>query len=382
MCERVNDPRRSVGSRVPSPDFRAPTPEFESRVPSPESTAFARTNRARFGEASPELVACNVARQVEAGESRNSVTEAPLIVIKIGGSVLTGAPAYRRAAQFISDRLREQPDSRLVVVVSAEQGATDALLSTAREFAMQPDRETLDLLWSTGELRSVALLVLALQALGLRATALNVHQTGLIHDPSSDPQCGTALRSLRLRSLLATNDVIVAPGFLARGAGDRIVSLGRGGSDLSAVLLAAGLRASRCELIKDVPGYFAADPGRNPTAAHMSHIDFEMALAMADDGCELVQREALVTARERAMVIVVRSIGDGRFTIVQSGTRDSGLRTRKTPLPNSEPGAAGPEFRSQLPLPTPKVHGSTPGVKVASTSTPSILGVGNWEVSV
>src|SRR5919109_2540524 len=219
--------------------------------------------------------------------------ELRLSVIKLGGSVLTGPAAYRRAAAFIADRLCDRPGERLVVVVSAEAGMTDTLLSTARDIAPEPDPATLDLLWSTGELRSVALLVLSLHAAGVSATAANVHQTGLSELEDRGPAGGITLRALRLRALLATHDVVVVPGFLAQGAGDAVVSLGRGGSDLTAILLSAGLDADRCELVKDVPGYFSADPNSDPHAVHLPAIDYTQALQMADAGCELVQRHAL-----------------------------------------------------------------------------------------
>ena len=104
----------------------------------------------------------------------------PVVVLKLGGSVLTGLSAYRRAAEFIARRLREEAGVRLLVVVSAEHGQTDALLQTAREITSEPDCATLDLLWSTGELRSVALLVFSLHAIGVAAACANVHQTGLV----------------------------------------------------------------------------------------------------------------------------------------------------------------------------------------------------------
>lgn len=248
--------------------------------------------------------------------STQSLASALITVIKVGGSVLTDGAAYRRAATFVAARLREDPDERLVVVVSAEYGVTDALLATAREIVEVPDPATLDLLWSTGELRSAALLALHLQSLGVRAAALNVHQTGLT-EPDVDAGTGRiAVRRLRLAAALARCDVVVAPGFLARGDGDAVVSLGRGGSDLTAVLLAAGLGARQCELVKDVPGYFSTDPHLDVAAAHLPHVPFEQALAMADAGCDLVQRQALETARERRLPIVVRAIDSDTRTLV------------------------------------------------------------------
>jgi len=102
-----------------------------------------------------------------------------LAVIKIGGSILKNARAYRRAARYVRNRNVASPDERFVVVVSAQEGVTDCLAATACQVISQPNSAALDLLWSTGELRSVALLALHLQALGVSAAALNIHEAGL-----------------------------------------------------------------------------------------------------------------------------------------------------------------------------------------------------------
>jgi aspartate kinase len=237
-------------------------------------------------------------------------------VVKVGGSVLTGPGAYRRVAVHIGERLSARPGERLVVVVSAEFGTTDALLQASREIVAEPDPETVDLLWSTGETRSAALLALHLQAQGVRASATNVHQTGLLEPDREGGPGRSALRPLRLLALLDTCDVVVAPGFLARGAGDRVVSLGRGGSDLTAVLLAAGLGAASCELVKDVPGYFTSDPKRDPGAQPLRRLSYQRAIEMADEGCALVQRHALIAARDCELPLVVRALGAGNATVV------------------------------------------------------------------
>jgi aspartate kinase len=243
-----------------------------------------------------------------------------LVVIKIGGSVLTGRQAYRRTADFLGSRLAVEPGTRIVVIVSAESGVTDALLAAAVDIAGTPDPATLDLLWSTGELRSVALLTLALQARGVSAAAINVHQTGLV-SPCEEGTPGRAqVRRLRILSLMARHDVVVAPGFLARGAGDAVVSLGRGGSDLTAVLLAAGLDAGRCELLKDVPGYFTADPKRDPAARPLATLSYVRALEMADAGCQLVQRHALQAARDLGVPLVIGAIGQESGTLISGSS--------------------------------------------------------------
>ena len=238
-------------------------------------------------------------------------------VVKIGGSVLSGRQSFRRAAAWLGARLCERPSERIVVVVSAEHGVTDTLLATAREIVETPDPATLDLLWSTGETRSAALLALTLQSLGISASAANVHQAGIEPVLRSGPGA-TRVRSLRLLDLLTRHDIVVVPGFLARGEGDAIVSLGRGGSDLTAVLLAAAVGARRCELLKDVPGYFTADPKRDPAARPLGVLSYERALSMADEGCELIQRRALEAAQSHRLPLVVASIGHELTTTIHT----------------------------------------------------------------
>ena len=149
----------------------------------------------------------------------------------------------------------------------------------------------------------------------MSARAANVHQTGLLAGP-----CGTyagpssrwrdsRLRPLRLRSLLAAADVVVVPGFLARAAGDGIRSLGRGGSDLTAVLLAAGLQAVSC-------GYLTADPLTTPDATPIETLRYDAAIAMAERGCGLVQLGALEAARELNVRLVVRALQGDAGTVV------------------------------------------------------------------
>ncbi|HKW87974.1 MAG TPA: hypothetical protein VJN21_04380 [Candidatus Acidoferrales bacterium] len=240
---------------------------------------------------------------------RHEEGRAPIAVIKIGGSILTGPISYASAARFVERRLAKAADERLVVVVSAQNGMTDALEREARTIVAEPERGALDLLWSTGEVRSVALLALHLQLRGVAAAALSVQETGIRLGEEQDGVAANAEFELeRLRNALGRRRVAIVPGFFGVKRDGGIASLGRGGSDLTAVLLAARVGASRCELIKDVPGYFSADPNRDARAAHLPRLTFAEALEMADEGCDLVQRRALEAAAEFGVPLVVRSL--------------------------------------------------------------------------
>jgi aspartate kinase len=255
------------------------------------------------------------------------MTDAPVrprtapIVLKIGGSVLTGPKAYARTAKWLQQSCEGLLGlgAPVVVVVSAESGVTDRLLADAQAICPAPDARALDLLWSTGELRSAALLALHLQARGVPARALNVHEAGLRTGGAA-----LGVRTEHLTRALEAHAVVIVPGFLATEAGGAIVSLGRGGSDLSAVALAAAVGAERCELIKDVPGYFTADPAADAGARHIPFIDFETALEMAAGGCDLVQAAALEAARACGVRLVIRTTdAAGRRTIVSPSEGES-----------------------------------------------------------
>ena len=224
-------------------------------------------------------------------------------VLKIGGSVLTGPDGYATAASFVASRLASGAE-RFVVVVSAEYGHTDELYEEAAAISGAPDPSLLDLLWSTGEVRSVALLSLRLRALGASVTGVSVHEIGLKVLPGDDQ---ITFNPLSIRAALAAHRVVVVPGFLATHS-QRVVTLGRGGSDWSAVLLAASLGAARCELIKDVDGYFTADPHANVEAELIPTITYETALQMADDGCPLVQRHGIAEAARARLPLIIRSL--------------------------------------------------------------------------
>ncbi|MFQ5806170.1 MAG: hypothetical protein ACE5I3_06960 [Phycisphaerae bacterium] len=249
--------------------------------------------------------------------SHSQSSPALAAVIKIGGSVLTGMDAYARCAESLRTRLRAAPRAGLLVVVSAELGTTDRLEKLAQDLCPQPDPGTLDLLWSTGELQSAALLTLCLHRLGVAAVALNVHQCGLIAPGEAPGHADLRLNPLRLRYFLSGHPVVIVPGFLARGPFDSVVSLGRGASDLTAVLLASALNARRCELVKDVPGYFTADPRRDESARPIAWLSYDEALAMACAGCDLVQVAAIEAAQRTNTVLLIRSLAaaDTRTTV-------------------------------------------------------------------
>ena len=257
-----------------------------------------------------------------------------IVVLKLGGSVITGAKAFRRAAQFLKQRTELAPGEKLVVVVSAQKLATDTLERRARRIVRPPAVRTLDLLWSTGELRSVAFLALHLEAMGVPAVGLNVHETGLQFASEHEPRSSRpSLTGVHLKAAVAQCGVVVVPGFLASRGDGAIVSLGRGGSNFSAVLLAIGVGAERCELVKDVPGYFEDDRRENPRARHLPSLTFKEALQMANQGCEFVQPHALLAAGQANLPLVIRSLDErAPFTVISRDSKEGNRKPRDEPV--------------------------------------------------
>jgi aspartate kinase len=243
------------------------------------------------------------------------------VVIKLGGSVLVDEESYRQAARFLVRRFHRCGGDRLLTVVSARNGRTDELEAVARKVTVYPNPRTLDLLWSTEEIRSVALLTLHLEELGVAAVGLNVHEMGLRCTPSRQAQPRVEVLSAEVHRAFDDHSVVIVPGFFGSLMSGTMVSLGRGGSDLTAVLLADEFETGRCELIKDVPGYFTQDPHTSSCATYLPWISYETAIEMAESGCELVQRVAIEAARKRGLQLVVRSLDDGvAGTVVSTHT--------------------------------------------------------------
>jgi len=266
--------------------------------------------------------------------SNSNGSDKDIVVLKVGGSVLTGSRAFRRTALFLKHRSELTLNEKLVVVVSAQKLATDRLERRARGIVREPGVRALDLLWSTGELRSVALLALHLQAIGVSSVGLNVHETGSLFSTLYQPcPARPSVAAGHLKDALAEHAVVVVPGFLATRWDGAIVSLGRGGSDFSAVLLAIGTRAVRCELIKDVPGYFEDDPHKNTCARHLPSLSFEDALRMAEGGCELVQPRALLVAAEANLPLIIRTTEErAPVTVISRGGKNERAELREEPV--------------------------------------------------
>jgi homoserine dehydrogenase len=225
----------------------------------------------------------------------------PLIVLKLGGSVLAGETALRAAVHEI---YRWRRDGHAVVaVVSALRGDTDALLAQSERIAPAADAHAVAALLACGELRSSALLLLHLSRAGIPARVLT--PAALALRASGDPLAAhpVAVDRAPLRRALAAGEVAVVPGFVAGDAEGRTVLLGRGGSDLTALFLAAELDADRCRLLKDVDGLYERDPAL-PGPPPLRLLRASWADALRTDG-SIVQHEAVHFARQRGLAFEV-----------------------------------------------------------------------------
>ncbi len=233
-----------------------------------------------------------------------------LCVLKFGSSVLETEGDYAAVANEVYRHVRE--GEKVVAVVSALAGETDALLNQGmRVGGEQP--LLLARVARTGELHSAALLALALGQIGVRACTLDPHEMGLVAEGDPLDSTLTGLDAEAVLAKLELHDALVVPGFTAGHATHGIVTLGRGGTDLSAVFFAARLDAHRVRLIKDVDGVYDQDPAKNPLAERYAQLSYEEA-AKASAG--LIQPKAIQVAQQRDVLIEVAAMGSAEETTI------------------------------------------------------------------
>jgi aspartate kinase len=252
-----------------------------------------------------------------------------LIVQKYGGSSVADADRVRRVAQRVRSSLA--PDTQLVVVVSALGDTTDALLSLAHQVAHDPPGREMDMLLATGEQVSIALLAMALWDLGVPAVSLTGAQAGIHTDARHRRASIVRVDTRRIRRELARGRVVVVAGFQGRSRGET-TTLGRGGSDLTAVALAHALGAERCEICSDVAGVYTADPRIVPEARKLRRIGYEEMLELAALGAQVLQRSSVAYAERHGVRIEARStFVDEPGTIIEGS--DAAVAHGRRPRP-------------------------------------------------
>jgi aspartate kinase len=251
---------------------------------------------------------------------------APLVVQKFGGSSLADADRIRRVARRIARERAAGAD--LVVVVSAMGDTTDELLSLAAAITEQPDERELDMLLATGEHQSATLVSMALHAMGVKAISLSGPQAGITTDGRYGRARIASIEPARVRRELDEGKVVIVAGFQGRAAGTSdnpaeahhadITTLGRGGSDTTAVALAARLKADRCQIFTDVRGIYTADPRLAPQARQLTVIGYEEMLELAHQGAQVMQTRAVELGWVNDVVIeVLSSFEDAPGTLIK-----------------------------------------------------------------
>jgi len=227
-----------------------------------------------------------------------------LIVQKYGGSSVADAEKIMNVARRVA---ASASGNRLVVVVSAMGKTTDGLLGLAQQITSAPDPREMDMLLATGEQVTIALLAMALQSLGLKARSFTGPQVGMRTDRAHTKARITQITAERVRRALDAGEIAVVAGFQGLSDADEITTLGRGGSDLTGVALAAALKADVCEIYTDVDGVYTADPNIVPDARKLRRVAYDEMLEMASLGARVLQSRSVEFAKKYGVTVHVRS---------------------------------------------------------------------------
>lgn len=228
-----------------------------------------------------------------------------LIVQKFGGSSVADAERVFNVAKRIADTYKE--GNEVVVVLSAQGDTTDDLIAKAREISPNPSKREMDMLLSTGEQQSVALMAMALTQMGLPAVSLNAYQVGMITTSAYGHARLKKIKPDRLRRELERKNIVLVTGFQGMNRFDDITTLGRGGSDTTAVAIAGALNADLCEIYTDVEGVYTADPRIVKNAKKLKEISYDEMLELASLGAKVLHNRSVELAKKYNVDLVVRS---------------------------------------------------------------------------
>lgn len=228
-----------------------------------------------------------------------------LIVQKFGGTSVGTTERIRKVAELLLETKRA--GNRVVGVVSAMSGVTDNLLKLAREVSPRPDERELDILLATGECGAVALVAMAVNALGGRAISLTGAQAGILTDRTHTKAKIANISPKQIHELLSDDYIVVVAGFQGQTLEGEVTTLGRGGTDLTAIALAASLGADACQIYTDVDGVYSCDPRVVGEATKMEEIAYDELLELAGSGAKVMQSRAVEFAKKFGVEFEVRS---------------------------------------------------------------------------
>lgn len=244
-----------------------------------------------------------------------------LIVQKYGGTSVGSVERIHRVADLVADTRHAGHD--VVVVLSAMSGETDRLLRLAYEITSNPDERELDMLLSTGERVTIALLAMDLRGRGINAQSFTGRQVGIITDSTHTKARIARVTAERITEALADGVIPIVAGFQGINERSDVTTLGRGGSDLTAVALAAALKADRCIIYTDVDGVYTADPNIVPSAKRLEKVSYEEMLELASLGAKVLQSRSVEFAAKHGVPLEVKSsFKEGRGTLVTNEDAD------------------------------------------------------------
>ncbi len=255
------------------------------------------------------------------------------VVMKFGGTSVADAERIKRAAARIV-RKREA-GQRVVVVLSARGKETDRLIADAFEISERPAPREMDMLLSTGERVSCALAAMAINDLGHQAISLTGSQAGIVTDTSHTKARILDVRADRILEALDQDRIVLVAGFQGVSTAKDVTTLGRGGSDTTAVALAAAVGADVCEIYTDVPGVFTSDPRIEPHARKLDVVSFEEMLEMSASGAGVLQLRSVEYARNHGVRIHCRSSfeeGDGTWVVSETEAQEHQEKSVENPL--------------------------------------------------
>jgi aspartate kinase len=243
-----------------------------------------------------------------------------LIVQKYGGSSVADVDKLKKIASMIAAVKKQGID--VVVVVSAMGKTTNQLIEMAKSISPDPPRREMDMLLSTGERTSMALLCIALHEEGIESISLTGSQAGIITNDRHNDARVIEVRPIRVLDELDKGKVVVIGGFQGVSYKRDITTLGRGGSDTSAVALAAALKAERCEIYSDVDGVYTTDPNIVKDARHLPEISYQQIQEMAEAGAKVINAQAVQFAKEEKIALYARdTFKPGKETIIKDVSR-------------------------------------------------------------
>ena len=240
-----------------------------------------------------------------------------ILVQKYGGSSLADAESIRNVAGRITDA--QDRGNQVVAVVSAMGDTTDGLIALAHEVSGRPEPREMDVLLSTGELVSCTLVAMAIRSAGHKAISLSGAQAGIRTDNSYGKAKIAGVQPQRVLDELSKGNIVIVAGFQGITKEMDITTLGRGGSDTTAVAIAAGLGADRCEVYTDVDGIYTADPRLVPEARKLDEIGFEEMLELASYGAKMNPRSIELGMVYRVPILVASSFADTPGTLIHEG---------------------------------------------------------------